>query len=41
MKHFGDRIQFWLPSSRGELVYLTDIVTGQATKTAFELAASD
>ena len=40
-KHFGNRIQFWRPSSRGELVYSTDIVTGQTVEAAFELAASD
>ena len=41
-KHFGNRIQFWKPSSRGrELVYSEEIATGQAVVVAFELAVSD
>ena len=41
-KHFGNRIQFWKPSSRGgELVYSEEIATGQAVEVAFELAVSD
>ena len=40
-KNFGNRIQFWRPSSFGELVYSTDIITGQAVEATFELAASD
>ena len=41
-KHFGNRIQFWKPSSRGgELVYSEEIAKGQAVEVAFELAVSD
>lgn len=41
IKHFGQRIQFWQPSSRGELVYSYGIYTGQAVEVAFELASSE
>ena len=41
-KHFGNRVQFWKPSSRGgELVYSEEIATGQAVEVAFELAVPD
>ena len=40
MKHFGNRTKFWRPSSHKELVYLTDILSGQAVEAAFESAAS-
>ena len=39
--HFGTRIQFWRPSSKGELVYSDQILKGQAVEVAFESACSD
>ena len=38
---FGGKIQFWRPSSKGELVYSNDVEKGQAVELAFELACSD
>ena len=38
---FGSKIQFWRPSSKGELVYSDDITKGQAIGVAFELASAD
>ena len=40
-KHFGTELQFWRPSSKGELVYSDDSHKGQAVETAFESASSD
>ena len=39
--YFGPKIQFWRPSSKGELVYSDDIAKRQAVELAFELASSD
>ena len=41
MKAFGQRIQFWQPNHRSELVYSTDVKKGQAIEVAFEIAASE
>ena len=38
---FGSKIQFWRPSSKGELVYSDEITKGQAIGVAFEHASSD
>ena len=38
---FGTKIQFWRPSSKGELVYSDEILKGQAVEVAFESACSD
>ncbi|KAK3764229.1 hypothetical protein RRG08_045715, partial [Elysia crispata] len=40
-KEFGDRIKFWQPGFRGELVYSAVLPKGSAVETAFEMAASD
>ena len=40
-KHFGTKLQFWRPSSEGELVHSDDIHKGQAVEAAFESASSD
>lgn len=41
VKHFGQKIQFWRPNYRSELVYSSNIQPGEAVETAFEAAASD
>ena len=41
IKHFGDRLCFWQPTTKGELVYSAEIDEGQAIALAFELASSD
>ena len=41
VKHFGDRLRFWQPTTKGEIVYSADIDEGQAIALAFELASSD
>ena len=38
---FDTKIQFWPPSSKGELVYSDDIAKGQAVELAFGLESSD
>ena len=38
---FGTKIQFWRPSSKGEVVYSDEILKGQAVEVAFESACSD
>ena len=40
-KHFGTKLQFWRPSSEGELAYSDDIHKGQAAEAAFESASSE
>ena len=39
-KHFGEKLSFWKPRKKAELVYAADI-EGEAVEAAFELAASD
>jgi len=41
--HFGESLQFWLPSNRckSELVYSADIDVGEAIESAFDANASD
>lgn len=39
-KHFGERIKFWKPNWRGELVYSESVEEGNAIETAFEMATS-
>ena len=39
-KHFGNKLSFWQPRKKAELVYAADI-EGEAVEAAFELAASD
>ena len=39
-KHFGNRLAFWQPRTKAELVYAADI-GGEAVEVAFEIAASD
>ena len=39
--YFGPKIQFWRPSSKGELVYSDDIAKRQAVELALELASSN
>ena len=41
VKHFGDRLRFWQPTTKGNIVYSADIDEGQAIALAFELASSD
>ena len=41
IKHFGDRLRFWQPTTKGELVYSVEIDEGQAIALASELASSD
>lgn len=41
MKLFGNRINFWQPIYRSELMYSDEIQTGQVIETAFDEAASD
>ena len=41
IKHFGDRLRFWQPTTKGELVYSAEIDEGQAIALAFELVSSD
>ena len=41
VKHFGDRLRFWQPTTKGEIVYSADIDEGQTIALAFELASSD
>ena len=40
-EHFGDKIEFWHPNYRSDLVYSEEIPTGQAIEVAFETASSD
>lgn len=40
IKHFGQRIKFWQPSFRSDLVYSQELPAGQAVGAAFESAAS-
>lgn len=40
-KHFGNRISFWQPNYRSELVYSSWIQPGQAVEAAFEAASSE
>ena len=41
IKHFCDRLRFWQPTTKGELVCSAEIDEGQAIALAFELASSD
>ena len=41
IKPFGDRLRFWQPTTKAELVYSAEIDEGQAIALAFELASSD
>ena len=41
MKRFGQKVIFWQPNYRGELVYAKNIQGGQAVESAFEAAASE
>ena len=40
-KRFGDKIKFWHPNYRSDLVYSEEIPTGQTIEVAFETASSD
>ena len=41
IKCFGNRIQFWQPNYKSELVYSPVVKKGQAIESAFEIAASE
>lgn len=41
IKEFGNRVQFWQPNYKSELVYSTDVPKGVAIETAFEQASSE
>ena len=41
VKHFRDRVHFFQPKYRAEIVYSNEISTGQAVEFAFESSASD
>jgi hypothetical protein len=38
---FGDKINFWRPNNRSDLVYSSNISTGEAVQVAFEAATSE
>ena len=40
-KHFGDKIKFWHPNYRSDLVYSEEIPTGKVIEVAFESVSSD
>jgi len=40
-KHFGDKIQFWRPNNKSDLVYSSGVNTGEAVELAFEAATSE
>ena len=40
-KHFGNRLQYWQPNYKSDLVYATDILKGLAIEEPFEMASSD
>ena len=39
--HFGDRLEFWKPNYRSELVFSSGLRTGEAVEMSFEAAASE
>jgi hypothetical protein len=39
--YFGNKIQFWRPNKRSDLVYSSDVNTGEAVNVAFEAATSE
>lgn len=39
--HFGNKLSFWQPNYRSELVYSSSIKPGAAVEAAFEAASSD
>ena len=39
--HFGERIKFWSPNSRSDLIYSSELLLGQAVELAFVAAASE
>ena len=41
IKCFGNKIQFWQPNYKSELVYSPGVKKGQAIESAFEIAASE
>ena len=40
-RKFGDKLQFWQPNYRGELVYSSGLAIGDAVGAAFEAATSE
>lgn len=40
-RRFGDKVKFWQPNYRTELIYSTHIQSGQAVEVAFQTAASE
>lgn len=41
INHFGNKIQFWQPNYKSDLVFSSEIPKGQAVESAFEVAASE
>ena len=41
ISHFGDKIQFWHPNYKSELVYSSDLQTSEAVEVTFEGATSE
>jgi hypothetical protein len=39
--YFGNKIQFWRPNNKSDLVYSSNVMTGEAVQVAFEAATSE